>query len=432
MRKVVIPAFLAVCALCIIISNPSYKASAAGERAEYHPKNHSPVLAAQILYTPAKNTRQLAREIKAMKAQGINTIIFRVFGNRGDRVYPLASSSVPHPFSFPFSPPLSSSPADGVYYSTDHAPVIGNLLATVAEIVHSYNMELFAWMTTRDAVYGLDDSYFDGEYDLSAQRVKTIAKLDLFNPKSVRHLESLYSELARQPIDGVLFQDDFILRHMEGVSTAARVRYLDEFKRLLEPSRMFTEVHLRQNGRVAKIVYTDEFWRWAHWKNERLIQVSKRLINAVKRENPRIKTCFNATYELYTKPRNALAWQSHSVELADEFDLIAVMAYQRQIARELGINLDGAKEVVREATQRAVARHGARRVIMKIQAAEWGDKSPIPKSEIRSFYRAIKSVSSNVGVAFVPWEQDVRLPRNLGSSHPIPALDNKRHRAPIY
>lgn len=351
------------------------------------------IVAAQVFYTPATSLPQLSQEIAEMKSQGINTLIFRVFGNKGDRIYPLAR-------------PNST---EGVYFKTSHAPVIDDILGDVAKVAHSHGLKLFAWMTTRHAIYGASDPLLDREFDLTSQKERTIPKLDLFNPESIKHLEVLFKDLAAYPIDGVLFQDDLLIKHMEGVSPYGRFIYFRTFNKLLNPSAMYTELLLKEDGRVARISYADEFWRWAQLKNRRLIEVSRRLISAVKAENPRIKTCFNSTYELYRNPRNALAWQSHTVELAKEFDLVAIMAYQRQMASELRIDEDRVKGVIKEITENAIRVHGARDVIIKTQTIDWKSRTPISDAEIMEFYRSINSVSKNVGVAFAPWEGEIKI-----------------------
>jgi biofilm PGA synthesis lipoprotein PgaB len=353
----------------------------------------SRIVAAQVFYSPAESLSQLSQEIAEMKSRGINTIIFRVFGNKGDRIYPFARPNG----------------TEGVYFRTSNAPVIDDILGEVVKISHLHGLKIFAWMTTRYATYGTSSSMFDREFDLASERERTIPKLDLFNPESIKHLEALFRDLAAYPIDGVLFQDDLLIKHMEGISPYAKAVYLRAFNRLLNPTAMYTELFLKEDGRVARVSYTEEFWRWAQLKNRRLIEASRGLIGTLKAENPGIKTCFNSTYELYRNPRNALAWQSHTIELAKEFDLVAIMAYHRQMASELGVDGKQVKEIIKKVTENAIKLHGAERVILKTQTIDWKSRTPIPDDEVMESYRAIESVSGNVGVAFAPWEGDIKI-----------------------
>ncbi len=80
--------------------------------------------------------------MKELKNAGVDTVILRVFQNRGDRTYPFAVGKR----------------EEGVYFKTEFAPVVDDLLGKLTEIVHRNGLEIFAWMTTRYANYGLEGS----------------------------------------------------------------------------------------------------------------------------------------------------------------------------------------------------------------------------------------------------------------------------------
>ncbi|MGQ0793157.1 MAG: poly-beta-1,6-N-acetyl-D-glucosamine N-deacetylase PgaB [Deltaproteobacteria bacterium] len=362
--------------------------------AAFASEDASAIRAAQIFYTKAASFDELREEIRRMKQSGINTVIFRVFGNRGDRIHKLAGDN-----------PESRA---GVYYATAHSPVIADILGEAARAARLEGVSIFAWMTTRRAVYGADESLMDAEFSLAKGEESTIERLDLFNPKAVKRLESLYRDLAKYDIDGVLFQDDFIIKHMEGFGASAKLQYLLDFNTRLEAADMYSEVELRPNGRVERIRYTEAFDRWARWKNGRLRQVASRLVGTVKSENPKLTTVFNAYYELFHNTYNNLIWQSHDIQLAKEFDLVAVMAYQRQMMEELGVDSSEVIEIIRGITRKSIAELGSpKRAIVKMQMIDWNDKKPVPSAEALEIYRAIAAVSDAVGVAFVPWEGDL-------------------------
>ena len=77
----------------------------------------------------------MEKRIKGLKEAGVDTLIFRVFQNKGDRI---------HKFVTPRH-------EEGVYFKTEHAPVVDDLLGKVAEIAHRNGLDIFAWMTTRYA-----------------------------------------------------------------------------------------------------------------------------------------------------------------------------------------------------------------------------------------------------------------------------------------
>lgn len=324
-----------------------------------------------------------------MKHLGVNIMIFRVFGNKGDRIYKFAN-------------PGSNI---GVYFKTTHSPVIDDVLGKVTKIAHKHGIKVFAWMTTRHAIYGGEEDVWDSEYSFSQMDYKTLPKLDLFNDQVVWRLQQLYADLAKYLIDGVLIQDDFVMRHMEGFGTEARVQYLSQYNKLLDAKNMYTELELKDNGRVKRIVYSDEFWQFQGWKNAQLILVADELIKALKETNPRLEVALNVSYELFHKPKNALAWFAHDKILAKKFNYVAVMAYQDQIMKELEVSLDEAGDLIKENTDKAIEAMGSpKRVIMKIQTIDWDTSKELSLKQIRFIYQKVEFVSPDVGIALAPWE----------------------------
>ena len=353
-------------------------------------ENNQTIRAAQVFYSEASNYVEFEKEVVHMKALGINTIIFRVFGNGGDRIYKLAN-------------PGSKT---GVYFKTSRSPVLGDLLGNVTAIAHKHGIKVFAWMTTRHATYGMAGDVLDREYSLPARQYKTLPKLDLFNDKAIWELQNLYRDLAKYPIDGVLIQDDFVMRHMEGFGTEAKINYANTFNRALDAKNMYSDLELQPNGRVKRIVYTDEFWQFQDWKNKRLNLVAEKLIGTLKETNPKLEVALNVSYELFHKPKNALSWFAHDKTLARKFNYVAVMAYQDQIMKEMRINLYEAGDLIADNTRGAISVMGSpERVIMKIQTMDWDTRKELPSEEIRYIYQKVESASPDVGIALVPWEK---------------------------
>jgi len=355
----------------------------------YAQENNQPMRAAQVFHSNANNYAEFEREVIRMKHLGVNIMIFRVFGNKGDRIYKFAN-------------PNSNI---GVYFKTTHSPVIDDVLGKVTKIAHKHGIKVFAWMTTRHAIYGGEEDVWDSEYSLSQTDYKTLPKLDLFNDQAVWQLQQLYADLAKYPIDGVLIQDDFVMRHMEGFGTEARVQYLSQYNKLLDAKNMYTELELKDNGRVKRIVYSDEFWQFQGWKNAQLILVADELIKTLKETNPRLEVALNVSYELFHKPKNALAWFAHDKVLAKKFNYVAVMAYQDQMMKELGVSLDEAGDLIKENTDKAIEAMGSpERVIMKIQTIDWDTSKELSLKQIRFIYQKVEFVSPDVGIALAPWE----------------------------
>ncbi|MGZ3570231.1 MAG: tetratricopeptide repeat protein, partial [Thermodesulfobacteriota bacterium] len=86
----------------------------------------------QVSYLEGKHLEEVEKRVKELKNAGVNTIIFRVFQNKGDRVYKF----------------VTARHEEGVYFKTENAPVVDDILGKVAQMVHRNGLEIFAWMTT--------------------------------------------------------------------------------------------------------------------------------------------------------------------------------------------------------------------------------------------------------------------------------------------
>ena len=69
-------------------------------------------ICAQIFFFDGKSLDQVEKKIKTLKDSGVDTLILRVFQNKGDRMYKFATPRR----------------EEGVYFKTDHAPVVDDLL----------------------------------------------------------------------------------------------------------------------------------------------------------------------------------------------------------------------------------------------------------------------------------------------------------------
>ncbi len=353
-----------------------------------------PVVAAQVFYTPATTQTELLAELKGMRARGVNTVIFRVFHNRGDRVYGLAVVGDGR-----------SMPQEGVYFKTSLSPIVADLLPVFVKTARRAGLNVWVWMTTRDAVYGASPRLLDRRYELGTGRILSIRKLDLFNQDAVERLVGLYGDLASHPIDGILLQDDFAIRHLEAMGPAAAERYRLLYGRLPTIETLVSEYELGSGRKPTRVIHTARFAEWSRHKNRQLIEVAQRIKRAVKRRNPGVLVCFNAPYELYLDEGKALEWYAHSVELAETFDMVAVMAYQRQIARELGLDAKEAEEKVALVAKNAARTHGARRVIVKLQTREWRSGKPVGREELQRIIAKVSGSADGVGIGFSPWEE---------------------------
>ncbi len=350
----------------------------------------------QASHFEGKTLEEVEKKMKELKIAGVNTIILRVFQNRGDRMYPFAAGHR----------------EEGVYFKTEQAPVVDDLLGKLAEIVHRNGLEIFAWMTTRYASYGLEGSpeYRGLKYNFETKKMETARGFNLFHPEVVKRLENLFRDLGRYPIDGILFQDDLVLKHDEDFSPEANKAFLKEFGYLPDPELFYIDPYKSDSGKYYVKGYTDRFWIWANWKNRCLMNVAKRLMEASRESNPNLQFAINLYFEAVLNDLNGVAWFSQSLSgaLRNDFDYYAVMAYHRQAMKDRNTELREAISLMAEATRKAVEAVGdPSRVLMKVWILDWKSNGVVstelaPRKEIEDILTAILK-RGKVSLAFVPY-----------------------------
>ncbi len=357
------------------------------------PESSEPIRAVQVFYFDGGSTEEVEAELLALSRGGIDTIIVRVFHNPDDRFHPSVRRVNRERFT------------SGVYFKTTHAPVIEDFLPDVIRSAKKYNLKVYAWMTTRYADYGVEDreELKCRSYDLSTNKTVKCKGLDLFNEEVVKRLEGLYSDLAAYEIDGILFQDDLVLRHTEGFGPHAARAYEEDFSKPLTPGLFY----FTRSGR-AQVDYTGLFWEWAAWKNRRLLSVADRLRQVVRAKRPKAKFAINLMYEAVTNPGFGLAWLSQNIEEARKtgFDYYSIMAYHRQMAGELNMDPDETKDLIEALVREAVLMVGApEKVMIKFQTRDWNTRERINDSEVVELLRSVRSVD-DVSLTLVPYQSN--------------------------
>jgi biofilm PGA synthesis lipoprotein PgaB len=331
-------------------------------------------------------------EFARLKDAGVDTVIVRVFHNSGDRFYVASARQR--------DPALVS----GVYFRTSHAPVLSDLLTPLVRSAHGSGLKIFAWMTTRYADYGLEDraDLACMGYDPASGTFSRCRGLDLFNEEAVKHIEALYSDLAEYDIDGILFQDDLVLRHTEGFGPNAARLFVRTTGLRAAPDELYIP------AAAGRVHYTPLFWKWASWKNSRLLEVAKRLKAVVREKGPDVKFAINMMYESVTNPPYALAWLSQDLGKAVEqgFDYYSIMAYHRQMSEELNRNDRFIKHLIGRMVEEASRTVGEpKRVLMKVQTIDWSSGEPLSDGEVVGLIRGIRA-AGGVSLAVVPYRGD--------------------------
>lgn len=348
-----------------------------------------PIRAAQVSYLAARSYPEVAAEFARMRSMGLDTVILRVFQRPGDRYYP-------------FVQPGNSA---GVYFSTDAAPVVEDILGSMVTLAHAAGLKVFAWMTTLSTPLTDGGPMRGRRYDPASGSIVPCENLDPFRPAVRLRLSALFRDLARYDIDGILLQDDLILRQTEGFSDAALGACLRDTGRIFRPGDLFAGVRKDGDGKVRIARLGDSFPEWARWKNRGLLQLSSDLRDAARDVRPGLPFALNLPYEVLTAPQHGLAWFSHEYRSAVEagFDYVAIMAYHRQMAAELSVPVEDAIAKVAELALAGVrnARDPAG-LLLKLQTRDFVSSRDVAAGELRQILRALKPAGP-VSLAFFPY-----------------------------
>jgi len=337
---------------------------------------------------------QVEANLARLKDAGVDTVFVRVFQNRGDR--PLFYGGRP-------------TAAVGVYFPTDAAPVVADDLAIVSAACRRLGLSVYAWMTTRACDWLLEErpDLAELRYDAAADRVVPAGRLNIFHPVVRRRLTAVFRDLARADIDGVLFQDDLVLKAGEGLSPEAIESYIAAGGTAVSAERLFERRPDAGAGALfSPHSYREAFWPWAAWKNRALLAVAQELMTAAREVRPGLRFALNLYYETVLNPRMALAWYAQDLAVARglPFDYFSLMSYHRQIGRELSYTPHEAIEAIGVLSRQAAAMTGdAARVIVKVQSLDWETHALIPGEELD---RALGAATPGVSLAFVRGPDD--------------------------
>jgi hypothetical protein len=355
------------------------------------------MLGAQVLVFRERDYEQVEKSIIDLKDAGVNTLIVRAFHNRGDRAYAFARPRY----------------EEGVYFETSHALVVDPVLTNIVSIGHRHGLKVFAWMETRKMPLNLPypNASRALRYRFDTGTFEPIRMWSIFDETVEKRLIGLFQDVVWSGIDGILFQDDLVMYQYEDFSPKAATLFEEETGRPLDPQALYGDVFQTATGRWLVSSYSDTFWMWSRWKNQRLLDFAHKLMRAARAVNPEIKVAMNFMYEAVTDPQNALAWLSQSLAEATRLpiDYYAIMAYHRQIRKELHLSEAAAYDTISDMTATLLNLiDDGNKVLMKVQMADWDTRRQIPSFEADEIFRRINN-QGRVSLAFVPYTSKVPL-----------------------
>lgn len=341
---------------------------------------------AQVFVLDEKYKGDIGKFFQEAKEKGINTVFFRVFHNSKDRAHlgmPLQCES-------------------GVYYETQHACTVYDLLSDVVKAAHDNNIKLYAWMATRSLSFLKYKENMSMSLSASGGH-ETGYGANIFKKEVRDILLGLFEDLAKYEIDGILFQDDFIIKYTEGSDRYAAFLFKEETGIEVKSENFFKSVKT-YNGRKVFSEYTENFYTWAEWKSSQLSLFFKELKERAKTRNPKIKFAANIYYETPIDEKAGIAWYSQNLTALKNAgaDYFAVMGYYEQISDEKKLDRVSAAEYIGKIAESAVKMAGSEKaVIMKLQSKSFKGAGMLSYNDYKLVCRRTR-LAGDISYATVP------------------------------
>ncbi len=355
----------------------------------------SAIKAVQISYIRCKNFKELDKEFSKIKANGYNTVIFRVFNNKGDRIYPF----------IPKNKILSRS---GVYFKTKYCPIVYNILPAIIKLCHKHNLKIVAWLTTRYLDFGkikLNRRVF--KYDFDKNKIVPSKGLSFFNEKNIHFIINIYKDLIKNNIDGILLQDDLKILADEDFNKNAIKKFYRKTGILLSNKNIKSFLY----GNVSKrylIFRNKNLDKWNQFKSEQIDYFLTKLISACRKKN--INFFMNINYEALYRPELSMLWYSYNLKSLKSIPItyFTVMLYQKQISKELKLNNKQTFEFIAKLIKNYHHFSNGKKIIFKIQVFDWYTNKLIKKNSIKKLFTFF--AKNNIeNIAIFPYQKGLTI-----------------------
>ncbi len=263
----------------------------------------------------------------------------------------------------------------GLYFSSGRFRVVRPVLDAWAAEYAGSTVPLWAWMGARKFAWLADNGLLDREW--SAGEARRIPKLDLFNPQAQELIVMLFTHLARQPVAGILIQDDLTILGGEGFSSWGKASFTRQSGLEADPGLMLSR------GSAQNRV-------WEELKAVCVGETLKRIVSACHDAKPGVEVGLNVHYEAPLTPERARSWYAFDMAAisASGVDLFYLMAYHRQMRTEMKLGEGGNRLYFRRMLEAALKLWGPK-LAVKLQVRDWQSSEPIPLEELKTYYGLI-------------------------------------------
>jgi len=290
----------------------------------------------------------------------------------------------------------------GLYFNNELFPVVRPALDQWTREFSKTTFPLWAWMGTRKFAWVNDTGLLDREWSAGTPRL--IPKLDLFNPQALTIVLRLFSQLARQPIQGILIQDDLTLLGGEGFSNWGKASFGRASGLAVDPRRMQARGSAHNRA-------------WEDIKVKRVGFALGEIVAACREASSAIEIGLNVHYEAPLRPAQARSWYAFDSQAANAsgVDLFYLMAYHRQMKAEMKLN-EGDNRIYFRLMLEAALKLWGPRLTVKMQIRDWQNSDLIPLEELKTYYELIPAGVGRVCFAAADPEDIDLISKVIGKS----------------
>ena len=293
--------------------------------------------------------------------QNINGLLDRLYRNKVNVVVLQA-----------FANPEGDGNVRQVYFKNDVVPVRADVFNYISMRLGNDGKRVFAWMPTLAIAPLLNEHNAVQAYD--ASKKGWYKRFSPFDEDAVAKAANMYEQLGQYAyVDGVLLQDDLYLNDYEDFSPAAQEAYYQKFKVALTPQ-------VKNNP--------ESYQQWTRWKSERLQEVARRYIAALRQNRPEALSARNM-YTAVAQNKHAEEWFAQNLKgFYKDYDYTFLMAYDYMDKRASDY-----ESFLGELVQNVKAYdQGMQKTVFKLQTYDWQQQKWIAKEHLTAEIKFLRGL----------------------------------------
>ena len=352
------------------------------------------IKAVQLSYIKCVNYEELNKEFEKIRKKGFNTVIFRVFNNKGDRIYP-------------FIPVKRPKTKAGVYFKTNYAPVVYNILPTISNLCHKNKLKIIAWITTRYLDFGIKNKKRKVlKFDFDKNKIVPSKGLTFFDKNNIKYISNIFSDLLKNNIDGIMLQDDLKILIDEDFNKNA-IKYFYNKTGIKLTNKNIKKVLFNNAKKRYLIRGSKNLEIWNNIKSEQIQYFIKKIVLSCKKKK-NIDFFMNVNYETLYRPRLSKLWYSYNLETLKKTDInyFVAMLYQKQMKKELHLSEKDTYKLLYKIIKNSSNFADKNRIVYKFQVFDWYTNKNIKKNNLNKLFTFLSNHNIQ-NIALFPYRKNL-------------------------